>query len=209
LTRPRGAARRIDDFDRAVDQAFDRLRGNPVADRLFYGASALGDHGLLWLLLCAARGVRSERDLRFALRAAVGVGAESAIVNVGIKSLFERRRPVHEAPRPLPLRLPRTSSFPSGHATSAFCAAVLLSEEDPLRPLYYAAALIVAWSRVYVRIHHASDVLGGMAIGVALGRLGRRLAPLSPPPPSPPASPAGPLSEGRGISRGSRRLTKA
>jgi undecaprenyl-diphosphatase len=183
--------RRIEDFDRAVDKAFDHWRGHPMADRLFYGASALGDHGLLWLLLCAARAVRSERDLRFALRAAVGVGVESAIVNVGVKSLFERRRPVHDAQRPLPLRLPRTSSFPSGHATSAFCAAVLLSEEDPLRPLYYATALIVAWSRVYVRIHHASDVLGGMAIGVALGRLGRRLGPLPPPRRSGQASPAG------------------
>ena len=178
---PPGVARRIDDLDRVVDEVFDRWRGHPMADRLFYGASALGDHGLLWLMLCAARGMRSERDLRFALRAAVAVGIESAVVNVGIKALFQRRRPESAGQRPLPLRLPRTSSFPSGHATSAFCAAGLLSEEDPLRPLYYAAALIVAWSRVYVRIHHASDVIGGMAIGVAFGRLGRRLAPLSSP----------------------------
>src|ERR1700730_13425698 len=115
-------AGRVDRFDRAGDEAFDHIRGHPLSDRLFYGASALGDHGLLWLLLCAARGLRSERDLRFALRAAVGVGVESAIVNVGIKTLVQRRRPLHEALRPLPLRLPRTSSFPSGHATSAFCA---------------------------------------------------------------------------------------
>ena len=34
-------------FDAAVDRAFDRLRGNPVADRVFLTASALGDWSLL------------------------------------------------------------------------------------------------------------------------------------------------------------------
>ena len=45
-------------------------------DRLFYGASALGDHGLIWLILGALRGLQSERDWDATVRAAVGVGAE-------------------------------------------------------------------------------------------------------------------------------------
>lgn len=176
--------RAFDDFDRAVDRAFDRLRGKPKLDRLFYGASALGDHSLIWLLFGALRGLRSEHDWKAAVRVGLGVGAESALVNVGVKSLFRRARPVHDGPRPLRLRQPRTSSFPSGHATSAFCAAALLSEDDELWPLYYAAAVVVATSRVYVRIHHASDVVAGIAIGAALGRIGRRLMPLPPAPQS-------------------------
>ena len=48
----------------AVDDAFDVLRGNPVADRLFYAATELGDFGLIWVLLAWAHGLRSERDLR-------------------------------------------------------------------------------------------------------------------------------------------------
>lgn len=169
----------VDDFDKAVDRAFDHLRGRPLLDRIFYGASALGDHGLIWLILAAARGLRSDRDLQAAVRAAAGVGVESAIVNLGIKSLFRRRRPEWDLERPLALRRPRTSSFPSGHATSAFTAAALLGDRDPLKPLYYAVGLIVAWSRVYVRIHHASDVVAGLGVGVILGRLGKRLFPLA------------------------------
>ena len=171
-------------FDGAVDRAFARLRGKPKLDRLFYGASALGDHGLLWLILGAIRGLRSEHDWRAAVRLGLGVGAESALVNLGVKSLFRRARPIYEEPRPLRLRRPRTSSFPSGHATSAFTAAALLSEDDELWPVYYAAAIVVAASRVYVRIHHASDVVGGIAIGAVLGRIGRRLMPLPPAPQS-------------------------
>ena len=105
-------------------------------DRLFYGASALGDHGLVWLILGALRGVRSddEHHCKAALRVGAGVGIESVIVNVGIKSLFRRTRPIHEGIRPHKLRTPRTSSFPSGHATSAFTAAALLSDGDELWP---------------------------------------------------------------------------
>jgi undecaprenyl-diphosphatase len=173
--------RLIDDFDKAVDAQFDRIRGNKVADRIFYGASALGDHGLIWLILGALRGLRggaNHQHLRAAARVGVGVGVESALVNLGIKSLFRRKRPTWDLQRPLHLRTPRTSSFPSGHATSAYTAAALLSDQDRLKPVYYGIAAVVAWSRVYVRIHHASDVVAGIAVGVLLGRLGKKLFPL-------------------------------
>lgn len=84
--------------------------------------------------------------------------------------------------RPFLLRRPRTSSFPSGHATAAFTAAGLLADDDPLWPVVLRVAVVVASSRVHVRIHHASDVLGGVAIGIVLGGVGRRLAPLPPRP---------------------------
>lgn len=171
-----GAA--VDVFDRRVDLEFDRLRDNRIADRVFYGASTLGDHGLIWLMLGALRGLRSEHEWRAAVRVGAGVGIESAIVNLGIKSLFRRKRPAWELERPLHLRKPRTSSFPSGHATSAFTAAALLSDRDHLKPVYYTIAVLVAWSRVYVRIHHASDVVAGIVVGIGLGKLGKRLFPL-------------------------------
>ena len=171
--------RRIAAFDQRVDAAFDRLRGHPVADRLFYTASTLGDHSLIWLLLGAARGVRSEHDWHAAVRVGGVLAVESALVNIGIKSLFRRTRPPWEVhPHPMRLRKPRSSSFPSGHATSAFCAAVLLSEDDSLAPLYVVAAGVVAASRVYVKIHHASDVMAGVPLGLLIGAAGRRLLPL-------------------------------
>jgi undecaprenyl-diphosphatase len=180
-------------FDRVVDEFFERhLRGQPIADRVFYGASALGDHGVLWLMLAAIRGLRSGDGWRAAVRAAAGVGIESALVNGPLKWLVRRQRPPPPGTRPLPLRTPRTSSFPSGHATSAFCAAALLSDGDPSwRPVYYTLALVVAWSRVHVRIHHASDVMAGMAVGALLGEIVKRVAPLERPPRGPAESGVG------------------
>ncbi len=169
-------------FDDRVDTLLDRLRGRPVADRVFYGASELGDFSLIWLLLASARSLRGRQGERAALRLVVGAVAESVLVNGIIKSFFRRKRPPWEIVRPHRLRKPLTSSFPSGHATSAFSNAILLSEDDPLWPIYFAVAIVVASSRVYVKIHHASDVVVGIAIGIVLGRVGRRLYPLPYPP---------------------------
>ena len=180
--RSRPTLQRIAAFDARVDRAFDRVRGNPTSDRLFYLASELGDFSLIWLIIGATRGLRSERDWHAAVRVGGGLAIESVLVNGLIKSLFRRTRPPWDTERLIRLRRPRTSSFPSGHATSAFSAAGLLSEEDALWPLYYAIAVIVASSRIYVKVHHASDVVVGAAIGIALGRIGRKLVPLPPAP---------------------------
>ena len=97
------------------------------------------------------------------------MGFESALTNGLVKSLFRRVRPAEYAEIEFlhGMRRPITSSFPSGHATAAFCAATLLGGG----PGWYAAASTVAATRVYVRLHHASDVLAGVAFGLALGRV--------------------------------------
>ena len=179
------ATDRIEAMDTRVDEIFARWRGNQVADRVFYTASALGDFGLIWLVLGLTRMLRSRPgDNRAGLRAIVATGIESVVVNAGLKSLFRRRRPRPVEAHPLPFRQPLTSSFPSGHATAAFCAATLLAEGEKRAPFYYAVALVVALSRIHTKIHHASDVAGGIVIGLLLGRLARRIAPLERPSPS-------------------------
>jgi membrane-associated phospholipid phosphatase len=165
---------RVQAFDDAVDARFDRLRGNRVADRAMYAASAVGDFSLLWQIASVVRALRGHE--REALRLSVALGVESALINVGVKSLFRRTRPAWEQDRPRRLRKPRSSSFPSGHATSGFMAATLLSAGRPRsRPFWFALAAFVASSRVHVKIHHASDVVAGAVIGVGLGRLVRKI----------------------------------
>ena len=165
-------------LDEVVDRAWDRLRGNPALDRLFYTASELGDFSLIWHLLGTARGVTRRGGIREAARLALALGAESALVNGMVKSAFRRERPIQSGERPHNLRQPLTSSFPSGHASAAFLAATLLSERSKVKPLWFGLATIVATSRIHVRIHHASDVVLGAGIGLTLGCLIRRVVPL-------------------------------
>jgi membrane-associated phospholipid phosphatase len=164
-------------FDAAVDAWFDELRGNPVADRVFYVASALGDHSLIWHMAGLARAALPGGEVRDAVELSLTLGVESVVVNLGLKSVFSRTRPSHDGDRPLGLRQPLTSSFPSGHASAAMVAAALLSDRRPLPEVvfWYGLAAVVATSRVHVKIHHASDVVAGAAVGIALGAVAKRV----------------------------------
>jgi undecaprenyl-diphosphatase len=173
---------RIDRLDEAADAAWGRVfRGHPFADRIFYLASELGDFSVIWLLLAAAEGVRSEEDADASIRLALLLVGESILVNQGIKRLVRRPPPIHAGARPHHVRLPPTSSFPSGHASSALAAAGMLSHRHPkAAPAYYGLAAIVATSRVHVKVHHASDVLAGAAIGIGYAWVAKRLWPVRP-----------------------------
>ncbi len=167
----------VDRFDTAAEALLERLRGNPVADRVFSTASHLGDFSVIWHVVGLGRGLALGRLDQTVVLAAL-LGAESLVVNQGVKRLFRRERPTETGDERLPVRRPSTSSFPSGHASSAAFAATVLIGWDGKRlaPLWITLAAIVGTSRAYVRIHHTSDVVGGAALGVALGLVGRAVA---------------------------------
>lgn len=167
----------VEQFDKWADAQLERLRGNVVADAVFTSASALGDFSMVWHLANLARGATSDRRRKQILLLAALNGAESLIVNQGIKRLFKRTRPTVDGDERYDVRKPTTTSFPSGHASAAGFTATVLTGWDGKRaaPLWWSMAGIVATSRAYVRIHHASDVVAGMAVGVGLGFAARRL----------------------------------
>jgi len=154
----------------------------PPVDRFFYALSSACDHGLLWLLLGATRAAR-KGDPAIALRFGALLSAESLLTNGVVKLAFRRVRPqdhfTHEEELPYGMRRPITSSFPSGHAATAFMAAGLLAKGTRLAPAYYTLAALVAYSRVHVRMHHPADVGGGAALGIALGAIARRFVKLT------------------------------
>lgn len=168
----------VDDVDDRVDQLWDVLRGQPELDRMFYWASAAGDFSAIWHVYNLVR-LTTTRDggQRF-LRLAGALAVESVLVNQGIKRAFRRERPVSITEGPHRLRTPSTSSFPSGHASSATMAAVLLSERSRLGPVAAVVAVVVATSRIHVRMHHASDVVAGALLGTAVAAAWKRAWPL-------------------------------
>lgn len=170
---------RVERFDRLTDDAFIGLRGVPVADRVFYLASEAADFSKTWHAIGLVMAVVSPTRRRHSVRLAIALGVESALVNGLIKSLIPRERPPLLDDRAFEVRRPQTKSFPSGHASSACLAAVLLGDAMPrLRPIWWLLAAVVSASRIHNRMHHGSDVVAGAAIGTAMGRLVKRLAPL-------------------------------
>jgi undecaprenyl-diphosphatase len=87
------------------------------------------------------------------------------------KDLTDRARPPVADPGLDPVGIvPASSSFPSGHAATAFAAAVAVALVYPRlgRPLL-ALAVVIAVSRVYLGVHYVLDVAAGTLLGIAVG----------------------------------------
>ncbi len=166
----------VERFDEAVDTAMDRIRGNPSVDRVFTTASHVGDFSIIWHAINIAIGFVNRQPKRVLAFAAL-IGLESLVVNQGVKRMFKRSRPTTTGEAGLEVRQPRTSSFPSGHASAATFAAAMLAPRVgwPFSALIRTAAGVVATSRAYVRIHHASDVVAGVVTGTVLVSVTRRV----------------------------------
>jgi undecaprenyl-diphosphatase len=161
----------LDDFDRRL---FDRLtrRERQFADRTLRQLSNSANRSMLWLAIAGILAILGGRaGRRAALRGVASIALTSTLVNLPLKYFARRRRPsTSSSNRPLPISLPNTFSFPSGHSASAFAFATGVALEEPwlLLPILPLAAG-VAYSRVHLRVHYPFDVLVGAAIGTGMG----------------------------------------
>ena len=178
--RPGGFAGVVEALDERIDRWFEPVRGAPALDGLAKAITGLGDHGLMWAATTAWRARHSGPERARAVRALAIAGVESGIVNRALKAAVGRSRPdragLQVTEGGIPVREPTTSSFPSGHTLAAFCAATVMSQRNDRsgNVLLFTSASLVGLSRLHLRAHHASDVVGGAAIGAALGLVGRR-----------------------------------
>jgi hypothetical protein len=163
-------------FDDTVDAWLEPWRDHPVVSRVMTAATNAGEFSAIWHGSNLVRGVVLNRPDQI-VGLTVGIGLESLVVNQGLKRLFKRRRPTRHGDERFEIRTPLTSSFPSGHASAAAFAATTLIGWDGRRsaPLWGALAATVAVSRPFVRIHHASDIVGGVAAGITMGLVARRV----------------------------------
>jgi membrane-associated phospholipid phosphatase len=157
-------------FDQRVDMVLEPVRSWRGVDRVFHVASTVADFSAVWHVIGLVIGLGFLRDVPATLWFSALIGLESLVVNQVIKRLFRRSRPTETGDPRFPVRRPRTSSFPSGHASSAMFAATLLSVWVGWEwaPLWFSIALVIAASRAVVRIHHPSDVVGGIVVGLGL-----------------------------------------
>ena len=147
-----------------------RTRGHsPARDRRVARFSAIGEHGACWIALGLAGGIRERR--RDPQRSAQWLrGAANVVVaylaNTAVKLVVRRPRP--QLPGlPALTATPTGLGFPSAHATTGFTAARRFGRLMPAAPLY-ALATGLAASRLYLGVHHPSDVAAGAALGTGI-----------------------------------------
>jgi membrane-associated phospholipid phosphatase len=103
----------------------------------------------------------------------LSTGISGFLVNFLLKWFFRRQRPADPLVEPL-----RDFSFPSGHSSAAFIFYGLLIYllwrtrlqtwlKYFLSILLVLLSIAIGFSRMYLRVHYATDVLAGFCIGTA------------------------------------------
>ena len=103
----------------------------------------------------------------------ITIGVSGLLLTVLLKDIFQRARPVN----PL-INSAFGYSFPSGHASTSFILygllTYLIAKENISVLIKYILAivlislsLVIGFSRIYLRVHYASDVLAGFCTGYA------------------------------------------
>ena len=129
-----------------------------------------GSYGQLWIVVGLALLIpKKTRWTGIAvLISYVGVYLFGQMI---LKNLISRPRPcqVDQAFEMLVAR-PSSSSFPSTHSAWTFAAATaIFMKYKKAGIVAFVAAVLIAFSRMYMFLHYPTDVLCGMILGILLG----------------------------------------
>jgi membrane-associated phospholipid phosphatase len=165
--------RQLGAVDRATYAAI-ATTPTPTLDEPLRRLSRAADKSRLWLVIAAGLAIGGgTAGRRAALCGTLAIGATSALVNLGIKPVSFRTRPDRASagvPGERQVKMPASTSFPSGHSASAFAFATAISRDRPWTALacgFLAAA--VAYSRVHTGVHYPGDTVVGSLIGASTG----------------------------------------
>jgi membrane-associated phospholipid phosphatase len=160
-------------IDKAVYAAIAGVPA-PALDNAMRRLSNSANNSRLWLAIAAGLALTGPSGRRAAARGVLAIGVTSALVNLGVKSLSERRRPDRAGagvPDVRRVRMPSSTSFPSGHSASAFAFATAISRDNPwLAIAIQFLAGAVAYSRVHTGVHYPGDTIAGALIGAGTGQ---------------------------------------
>ena len=141
--------------------------GCPFLDAVLSTVTRLGDYGWFWIVVAAVL-LLFPRTRRMGIEMGLALLLGAIVCNLILKNVTARPRP-YEIDAAVELLVPREHnwSFPSGHAAVSFEGAVTILRHD--RKWGCAAlvlAVVIAFSRLYVRVHYPTDVLCGTVIGI-------------------------------------------
>lgn len=164
---------KLRELDKRVVKRMSEIH-RPVLDRIMVLFTYAGTGGFIWLVAFVIPFLitRRYRETSVILTAALGVNY--LIGEVLIKKSVGRDRPsTWISDEDMKINKPKDHSFPSGHSASSFCAFTVLFWTCPVwmwLPALFLASTI-AFSRMYLRVHYFTDVMGGIILGILDGSL--------------------------------------
>lgn len=142
---------------------------NNTFDKIMPMITMMGNLGIIWFIISSLLILKVEYRI-------IGIGVIlslilTTIIGEGIiKHLVKRKRPFYQTKEELLINKPITYSFPSGHTASSFAAlAVFIQMNGKLGLVLSPIATLIAFSRLYLKVHYPTDVIFGMILGFICG----------------------------------------
>ena len=188
MSRARASRRIVKQLRRADEAAAGMAapyRGTPVvkAASVFSEISDQPQMRLLSAALIGAGLLSGKKRLAQAGARMLAAHEVATLAKDLVKNRVDRHRPRSAArarqkePRPGSSHRKEVTSFPSGHSAGATAAALAFSREYPLaRPVTLALAGVAALAQVPRRAHYLTDVIAGVAVGVAAEALSNAIS---------------------------------
>ena len=156
----------IPSLDAAVMAFIQTHFHNTVTDTVFPIITSLGEAGIGWIvlslvLLCFKKTRRTGGLVLIAMTVTLLFG------ELTLKNIICRLRPCNVfTDFPMLIARPTSYSFPSGHTSSSFAAALILTlRHKKVGWLAYIPAVLIAFSRIFLFVHYPTDVLAGILLG--------------------------------------------
>lgn len=173
--------RQLRDQAVAIDEAIYEAvaaTATPGLDRSISRLSDAANFSMVWFGVGGVLATIGGRKGRAAATDGVAaIGLASLVANQGLKRMARRGRPARHTGAAAGVverhvRMPTSTSFPSGHSASAFAFAAAASGRIGwLSPPLHLLAAAVAYSRVHTGVHYPGDVVAGALLGVVCGDL--------------------------------------
>ena len=129
----------------------------------------MGNLGIIWLVISVLMLLKVE-DRIIGISVILALILTTIIGEGIIKHIVKRNRPFQNYEDELLINKPITYSFPSGHTASSFAAlAVFLQMNGKLGLIMSPIATLIAFSRIYLKVHYPTDVIFGIVLGITCG----------------------------------------
>lgn len=141
---------------------------NPFLDTVMPFITHLGSGGILWIAVAVVMLI-SKKHRKTGVTIAIALLLSLVVCNGILKPLVNRVRPYDMTSVELLISKPMGASFPSGHTTASFAAAVAIAlSRNKIWVFALFAAVLIAFSRMYLYVHYPGDVLFGAILGMLL-----------------------------------------
>ena len=142
---------------------------SPLMDNIMYLFTSLGENGIIWIIISLVL-IFSKKYKHIGIVMLISLTIGLCLGEFLIKNIICRMRPFYvNTDITLFISPPFGYSFPSGHTSSSFSSAFVLSKiSKKVGVLAFTLAALISFSRLYFFVHYPTDVLAGILFGISV-----------------------------------------